>query len=73
MLILTRNKNQKIIIGNNEITIEVVSINGNQVKLGFSASDDIRINREEIYDKLKPSVKSMRSLQTCGEEVAKEA
>ncbi|GEM04731.1 carbon storage regulator [Halolactibacillus miurensis] len=48
MLVLTRKTNQKIMIGDN-IEIELLSIEGDQVKLGISAPKDIDVNRYEIY------------------------
>ena len=56
MLILTRRKNEKVMIGE-DIIIEVLGINGNQVKIGFSAPQQVGIMREEIIGqpkKLKP-------------------
>ena len=52
MLILTRNVNQKIKI-NDDITIEVLSVRGNQVSLGITAPREHKVYREEIYDKIK--------------------
>jgi carbon storage regulator len=54
MLILTRNKLQEIVIGENaEIRVTVLSIDGNQVKLGFTAEKNIPINRVEIFQKIQ--------------------
>lgn len=54
MLILSRNQSQEIVIGKNaEIRVMVVSIDENQVKLGFTASKDIPIHRYEIFQKLE--------------------
>ena len=47
MLILTRYIGETIIIGN-DINVTVLSIAGNQVKIGIDAPKDISINREEI-------------------------
>lgn len=48
MLVLTRKKNEAIKIGN-DIEITVLSINGDQVKLGIQAPKHIEIHRKEIY------------------------
>ncbi len=53
MLILTRKPGEQIIIGDNEITISVLRIRGNQVLLGTTATENISIHRKEIYDKIQ--------------------
>ena len=52
MLVLTRKAKQKIMIGDN-IEIELLSIEGDQVKLGISAPKDIDVNRYEIYEAIQ--------------------
>lgn len=49
MLSLTRRAGEKIIIGDNLITIEVTAIRQGQVRLGIQAPKDMSIHREEIY------------------------
>ncbi len=50
MLLLTRRIGEKIFIGeNHEVTIQVVQINGGQVKIGIDAAKDVPILREEVY------------------------
>ncbi|WP_010197004.1 carbon storage regulator CsrA [Bacillus sp. m3-13] len=48
MLVLTRKKDESIKIGD-DIEITVLSINGEQVKLGIQAPKQIEIHRKEIY------------------------
>ncbi len=48
MLILTRYKEQSIMIGD-DINVKVLSVKGNQISLGIEAPDDVTIYREEIY------------------------
>lgn len=48
MLVLTRKKNESIIIGDN-IKITVVEVKGDQIKIGISAPKNISVHREEIY------------------------
>jgi len=52
MLVLTRKAKQKIMIGDN-IEIELLSIEGDQVKLGISAPKDIDVNRYEVYEAIQ--------------------
>jgi carbon storage regulator len=48
MLILSRRPGESLTIGDN-ITITVVSINGNQIRLGINAPREVRVLRDEIY------------------------
>lgn len=49
MLVLSRKPNEEILIGDN-IRLTVVSIQGNQVKLGFTAPSDVTIFRSELIE-----------------------
>lgn len=55
MLILTRKIGESIVIGNKEIEITVLNINGNQVRIGVNADKDIPVHREEIFHQIKRS------------------
>jgi carbon storage regulator len=58
MLVLTRHTNESIKIGNEaEITVVVLGIKGNQVKLGIDARRDIPVHRTEIYERIKDEEK----------------
>ena len=50
MLILTRRTNESIIINDN-ITVTLLGIKGNQVRLGICAPDNVKVNRQEIYER----------------------
>lgn len=52
MLVLTRHANQKIVIGE-DITITVLEVRGDQVRIGIDAPREIRVHREEIADALR--------------------
>ena len=52
MLILTRKKDESIVIGN-DIVIRVVSIEEGKVKLGISAPGDVSIHRYEVYEAIQ--------------------
>jgi len=49
MLILSRNRGESIIIGDDDIEIAVIDINGGQVKIGIRAPRDVSVDRKEIY------------------------
>ena len=53
MLLLTRRCSEEIVIGDDLIRIMLMQINGNQVRLGFTAPPDMPIHRLEIYEKIK--------------------
>jgi carbon storage regulator len=59
MLVLSRRRGQRLIIGNREIIIEVVEVRPNgTVRLGIEAPEDISVHREEIYDRIEKEGKA---------------
>ena len=52
MLILSRKKDEKIVISDN-VTVMVIEIRGDKVRLGIEAPKDITVHRQEIYDEIK--------------------
>jgi len=52
MLVLSRKKNESIVI-NNDITIVVVEIRGDKVRLGVDAPKEIPVHRREVYDAIQ--------------------
>ena len=52
MLILTRRVGETVMIGNN-ITVTVLGVKGNQVRIGVNAPKDVAVHREEIYERIK--------------------
>ena len=52
MLILSRRPGESLTIGDN-IVVTVVSINGNQIRLGIEAPREVRVLRDEIYKALR--------------------
>lgn len=52
MLVLSRKQDEKIIIGDS-ITLMVVSIQGDKVRLGIEAPKDVSIHREEVYQAIQ--------------------
>lgn len=49
MLVLSRKKNESIVI-NNDIVLTVVEIRGDKVRLGIVAPKDVPVHRQEVYD-----------------------
>ena len=52
MLVLSRKKNESIVI-NNDITIVVVEIRGDRVRLGVGARKEVPVHRREVYDAIQ--------------------
>ena len=52
MLVLSRQKDQTIMIGDN-VEITVVDIRGDKVRLGITAPSEIPVHRKEVYDAIK--------------------
>ena len=54
MLVLTRGIGETITIGN-DVTVTVLGVSGNQVRLGTSAPDHVAIHREGVYNRIRQS------------------
>lgn len=52
MLVLTRKINEAIQIGDN-IEVKVISVDGDQIKLGINAPKEIEVHRQEIYEAIQ--------------------
>jgi carbon storage regulator len=61
MLVLTRKKGQSIVIGDN-IEVNIIDVQGEQVKIGINAPKSITIHRDEIYKEIQEENKKAASV-----------
>jgi len=64
MLVLTRKKDERIVINDN-IVVVVVEIRGDKVRLGIEAPKEVPIHRQEVYEAIKRG-ESPKHLQSGG-------
>ena len=72
MLILTRRVGETVMIGN-EVTVTVLGVKGNQVRIGVNAPKDVAVHREEIYDRIKREEDGYPATPTPGTKVSDDA
>jgi len=60
MLVLSRKKNESIIINDN-ITVTVIEIRGDKVRLGIEAPKDVTVHRREVYEAIQNQARALDS------------
>lgn len=66
MLILTRRVGETLMIGD-DVTVTVLGVKGNQVRIGVNAPRDVAVHREEIYERIKREQAAQAAAQQGGE------
>ena len=69
MLILTRRVGETVMIGN-DITVNVLGVKGNQVRVGVNAPKEVAVHREEIYERIKREQQGEPSGESSSESSA---
>ena len=60
MLIVTRKLQESVMIGN-DVTVTVLGVKGNQVRIGINAPKNITVHREEIFERIRSEQRPARS------------
>ena len=62
MLILTRRVGETVVIGD-DVTVTVLGVKGNQVRLGVNAPREVSVQREEIFERIKKEQEQEQALK----------
>jgi carbon storage regulator len=52
MLVLTRRVGETLVVGN-DVSVTILGVKGNQIRIGINAPKDVTIHREEIYERIR--------------------
>ena len=63
MLVLSRKKDEKIVIGD-QITLMVIDIRGDKVRLGIEAPKDVAVHRQEVYEAIQKEMEMEQQQKT---------
>lgn len=68
MLVLTRKAREELVIPESDLVITVLEIHGDRVRLGFSAPSNVRVYRQEVWQRIKSEEIGQQNHKS-GEEV----
>ena len=60
MLILTRKVDETLVVGD-EVSVTILGVKGNQVRIGVNAPKEISVHREEVYNRIKTEKQQERT------------
>ena len=65
MLILTRRVGERLIIGD-DVTITILSIKGNQIRIGIDAPREVKVHREEVFQRIQKEREALSVVPSTG-------
>jgi carbon storage regulator len=65
MLILTRRVGERLIIGE-DVTITILSLKGNQIRIGIDAPREIKVHREEVFRRIQKERETLKVVPSTG-------
>lgn len=68
MLVLTRSIGERLVIGKEEVLIQILEVRGNQVRIGIEAPRHISVHREEIHRRIAHAMASSLEKKVEAEE-----
>jgi carbon storage regulator len=71
MLILTRRVGESVMIGD-KVTVTVLGVKGNQVRLGVNAPRDVAVHREEIFERIKTEGGNASPAEDAGQDTGQD-
>jgi len=65
MLILTRRVGERLIIGT-DVTVTILSLKGNQIRIGIDAPREVKVHREEVFERIKKERETLSVVSSTG-------
>jgi carbon storage regulator len=63
MLVLTRKCGEKVVLPQQQVTVTVLEVRGDRVRLGIEAPADVRIHRQEVWQRIHPQEARSKPLE----------
>jgi carbon storage regulator len=70
MLVLSRKKDERIIVGDRLLTFTIVAIRGDKVRIGIQAEPELSVHREEVFDAIEREQLATKGRESDAQESA---